>query len=171
MHEAKTDEIRYKVFDGHEIKAAVLIPHSLPKGSHHVILNVHGGFWMTAHALFAPFFPKFEVRLALQHSAIIISPDYRLLPTKNGMLDIMEDLDDFWDWSRSQLPAVLGRAAPGYALDFSRLLVSGGSAGGYCAAQIALSRPDKISAVALLYPALDMEDRHWYDGPAKAESL
>ncbi|KAI9705224.1 MAG: hypothetical protein M1820_005371 [Bogoriella megaspora] len=159
----------YKVVSSHEIKAAVLRPKTLQPGSHLVILFIHGGFWITGHSLFAPFFPKAVLSLALKHSAIIVSPDYRLLPTENGMSDILDDLEDFWKWSRSGLPALLANKAPGHVLDFSHLLLTGNSAGGYCAAQLALSHPDEVSAVGIIYPALDMKDPYWYNGPAKGE--
>ena len=121
---------RYKTVYDHEIKAAILIPRGLKAELYPVIFNIHGGFLMTAHSLFAPFFASWGLDLAQDNSAIVVSPDYRLLPTPTGIADHLEDLEDFWQWSRSKLPGVLERRnAPGDSLDFSRLLIIGVSKG------------------------------------------
>lgn len=124
---------------------------------------------MTAHSLFAPFFSPWALDLARENSAIVVSPDYRLLPTQNGIADQLEDLEDFWQWSKLKLPEILERNAPDHSLDFTRLLLVGGSAGGYCAIQLALSHPDEISAVAMAYPLLDLKDDIFVNGPAPGE--
>jgi acetyl esterase/lipase len=107
----------------------------------------------------------------LENEGIIVSADYRLLPTANGIADVAEDLEDFWKWSRSELPAVLDRHAPGQSLDYSRLLLVGGSAGGYCTFQLALSHPEDISAVATAYPFVDPQDDIFTKGPAPGEPI
>jgi pimeloyl-ACP methyl ester carboxylesterase len=160
-------KIRYKIVSGHEIKAAVLFPKDLKPGLHPVIVNVHGGFFSTAHSLFAPFFAPWALKLALDHGAIIVSADYRLLPTPNGIADQLEDLEDFWQWYRSSLPSILQRNAAGYEVDYKRALLVGGSAGGYYAAQLAMSHANDISALALAYPAVDLRDGIWNYGPAE----
>jgi acetyl esterase/lipase len=158
---------RYKTVSGHEIKAAVLIPETLKPGLHPVIVNIHGGFFSTAHSLFAAFFAPWALKLAIDHGAIIVSADYRLLPTSNGIADQLEDLEDFWQWYRSDLPSVLRRNAAGFEVDYKHALLMGGSAGGYYAAQVAMSHPDEIAALALAYPAVDLRDQVWIDGPAE----
>ena len=160
-------ENRYKIVSDHEIKAAVLTPKDLKSGLHPVIVNIHGGFFSTAHSLFAPFFAPWALKLALDHGAIIVSADYRLLPTSNGIADQLEDLEDFWQWYRSALPSILQRNAAGYEADYKRALLVGGSAGGYYAAQLAMSHANDISALALAYPAVDLRDGIWNDGPAE----
>lgn len=82
-----------------------------------------------AHGLFAPFFPKWVDALALEQGAIIVSPDYRLLPSANGVADVLEDLEDGWRWTKDVLPGVLRTRAPGVEMDLSRTLIAGGSAG------------------------------------------
>lgn len=149
----------------HEIKAAVLIPKDLKPGLHPVIINIHGGFFSTAHSLFAPFFAPWALKLALDHGSIIVSADYRLLPTQNGIADQLEDLEDFWRWFRNTLPSVLRQKTTGFEIDYEHALLVGGSAGGYYAAQLAMSHPDEISALALTYPAVDLRDGIWNDGP------
>jgi acetyl esterase/lipase len=81
------------------------------------------------HALFAPFFARWVDKLALKNNAIIISPDYRLLPSANGLQDILEDVEDGWRWTKSQLPGVLENKFPGISMDLSHTLLVGGSAG------------------------------------------
>jgi acetyl esterase/lipase len=158
---------RYKIVSGHEIKAAVLIPKDLRPGLHPVIVNVHGGFFATAHSLFAPFFAPWVLRLAIDHGAIIVSADYRLLPTSNGVAKQLEDLEDFWQWYRGALPTVLQGNASGHEIDYGQTLLIGASAGGYYATQLAMSHPDEISTLALAYPAVDLKDAIWTEGPAE----
>lgn len=131
-----------------------------------MIVNIHGGFYATAHSLFAPFFAPWALKLALDHGAIIVSADYRLLPTPNGVADQLEDLEDFWEWYTAVLPSLIQERTTGHEIDFNRVLLVGGSAGGYYATQLAISHPDEISAVALTYPAIDLQDSIWTQGPA-----
>jgi pimeloyl-ACP methyl ester carboxylesterase len=112
---------------------------------------VHGGFFATAHSLFAPFFAPWALKLAIDH----------------GVADQLEDLEDFWQWYRGALPTVLQGNAPGFEIDVGRTLLIGGSAGGYYATQLAMSHPHEISALALAYPAVDLRDGIWTEGPAE----
>ncbi|KAF4996139.1 hypothetical protein FDECE_12563 [Fusarium decemcellulare] len=162
-------EETYKTVSSHDIKAAVLIPKNLKPGLHPVIYHLHGGFLVTAHGLFAPFFPKWADKLAREHSAIIISPDYRLLPSANGVQDLLEDVEDCWQWTKAKLPEILKTKAPGHSLDFSQVLLAGGSAGGYCSVQLALSHPEAFQALAIIYPLIDAKDRLYLEGPRPGE--
>lgn len=148
---------------------AVFIPKGLEPGTHPVIFNIHGGFLITAHSLFAPFTAEWLLQLAIEKSAMIIAPDYRLLPTENGVADILEDIEDAWQWAKSDLPAVLKTRTPGHVMDLSRLLLFGGSAGGYLAVQLALSHPDEVPAVAAVYPLLDTDDSLYLEGPGPGD--
>lgn len=105
------------------------MPKNIKPGLHPILYHIHGGFLVTAHGLFAPFFPKWVDRLALEHSAIIVSPDYRLLPSENGVADVLEDVEDGWKWIQSSLASLLEKIAPGVEPDFHRVLLAGGSAG------------------------------------------
>lgn len=82
-----------------------------------------------AHGLFAPFWPKWMNKLGLEHDAIIIAPDYRLLPSADGIQGQIEDMEDCWQWAKSTLPGILDTRAPGHTLDFSRTMLVGSSAG------------------------------------------
>lgn len=81
------------------------------------------------------------------------------------MTDQLEDLEDFWQWTRKTLPSLLERRALGHTMDFSQLLLVGASAGGYCATQLALSHPDEVSVLGIAYPALDLKDDLFIHGP------
>lgn len=59
------------------------------------------------------------------HSAIVVNVNYRLMPEHNG-LDIMEDLDDVWEWIHTKLQTYLGGDVE---VDLDRILIEGDSAG------------------------------------------
>lgn len=82
-----------------------------------------------AHGLFAAGWEKWMNKLALEHGAIVVSPDHRLLPTANGIADVLEDIKDGWAWTRSKLNKLLEEKAPGHEVDFGKTMVAGGSAG------------------------------------------
>ncbi len=66
---------------------------------------------------------------ALAYEAVVVSPNYRLLPESSG-LQIMEDLSDFWNWAQDDLQAfVSGRLDGGVEVDMSKILVQGESSG------------------------------------------
>ena len=115
--------------DSHDIKTAVLVPKDLKPGVHPVVYHIHGGFLVGGDGLFAPFFPRWVDKLAREHSAIIVSPDYRLLPSKNGVADVIEDTEDCWIWTKSNLNDILAQKAPGHTLNLSKVFLVGGSAG------------------------------------------
>ena len=90
----------------------------LKPAKHPVIINVRGGFFAGGHALFSTFFSPWAADLAVERGAVIISADYHLLPSPNGIADQLEDLEDLWQWTRKSSPAVFERHARGHTLDF-----------------------------------------------------
>jgi acetyl esterase/lipase len=70
-----------------------------PPLGHPVLVRFHGGFLITGAALYPDFIPQWSLDYCRQHNAILVAPDYRLLPESNGV-DILDDLDDFWKWLR-----------------------------------------------------------------------
>ena len=101
------------------------------------------------------------LNFALAKSAIVISPDYRLIPEANG-LDILQDVRDFFSWLTT--PNILNKYLPdGVSADLGNILVTGESAGGWLALQSALLPESRkvISAVISRYPMIDMRDRYW----------
>lgn len=107
------------------------------------------------------------LELALSKTAIIITPDYRLMPEANG-LDILQDLRDFYNWLAT--PNNLSSHLPdGVSVDLDNVLVTGESAGGWLALQSALL-PDcreKVAAVISHYPMIDMRDRYYTEAYEK----
>ena len=89
------------------------------------------------------------------------------------MTDIHEDLESLWKWLYKSLSSVLGahfasndvNAFSGHhAVDLSRILLTVGSAGGYCAIQQALDNPNGVRALLLQYPLIDIDDEHHRHG-------
>lgn len=103
---------------------------------------------------FYRFMAKWLPDYAASTNAIIVSPDHRLLPSASGG-DMIEDFEDLWKWVHSSLPAVLEKQAPEHKVDLSRILLEGGSAGGFCVGHLALSHPTEVKAVIMVYPMLD----------------
>lgn len=91
------------VFDSYTIRTAILILKHLQPGLHPALYHLHGGFFIMAHGLFAPGWEKWMHKLAVDHGAIVVSPDHRLLPSTNGVADVLEDLEDGWAWMRRKL--------------------------------------------------------------------
>lgn len=48
-------------------------------------------------SLFLPWISEWVLDLAVEKNAIIVMPDYRLLPESTGS-DVLDDMDDFWTW-------------------------------------------------------------------------
>ncbi|KAL6886777.1 alpha/beta-hydrolase [Trichoderma evansii] len=127
-----------------------------------VIVRIHGGFLVTGSSLFPAWFSKWILEFAEEQSAVIISPNYRLLPEVKGM-DIIEDMKNFWDWFGGNGPErclrSVGRSE--IQLDPEQLLLIGESAGGYLTLQSALLGFIKPRAMIVLYPMLDMLSDHF----------
>ncbi|KAK9427919.1 Alpha/Beta hydrolase protein [Lipomyces doorenjongii] len=145
----------YKKVGDHEIAVDILIPKHLSSGNRPVIVRFHGGYLITGSRLFADWFASWVIEYALLHSAIIVTPDYRLLPESTGA-DINEDVSDIWTWVHRDLPAFLSSCGSGINVDMEKLLVVGESAGGYLVIQSALSQPG-ISAAIAAYPMIDLK--------------
>lgn len=103
------------------------------------------------------------------HGAVIISPNYRLLPEVKG-IDILNDFRNFWSWFSSGSPQQhlenVGRSD--VHLDLDKHLLIGESAGGYLAVQSVLSGMVRPHAMVLLYPMLDMKSDYYNKAYEKA---
>ena len=139
------------------ITADIFIPKGVKPGPHPVVVRFHGGFLITGSSMNAAFFPAWILDYALVHSAILVSPNYVKLPESNG-LDLLSNLAGFWKWLRTDLQGVVASVAgEEVSVDQSKTLIIGHSAGGYLAAQSALTQPaGSIKAVVMGYPMLDM---------------
>jgi len=145
----------YKQVHGQPVLTDILIPKTLKPGKHPLIIYWHGGYLVTGSRNHAPWFVKWILDYAARTSAIIVSSDYRLMPEAT-MTDVNVDLEDLWQWVHKSLPGALAKHAPEHEVDLSRILVYGGSAGGYCAIQQSLDHPDEIRATIAMYPMVDM---------------
>jgi acetyl esterase/lipase len=127
---------------------------------------------VTGHCLYPDWVAAFFIPFTLRNNAIIILPNYRLVPEHTGV-DIKQDLDDFWIWFHSPaLPAFLAsKLGSPPNLDYTKLLVSGESAGGYMALMSGLTQPrDSIKAILAQYPMTNYLRREpsetLFDAPA-----
>ncbi|GKZ23477.1 hypothetical protein AbraIFM66951_008511 [Aspergillus brasiliensis] len=165
---------KYKVFGptGAGIDADILIPRPLSaeRGllTCPIIVRIHGGFLVTGSSLYPPWFSNWILDYAIQNEAIIISPNYRLLPEATGE-DILEDMYDFWNWLQgdSLSHAIRDAGYPHIGPATDKTLIVGESAGGYLAMQLALTYPSKIRAVVGAYPILDPKDKFYTEAYQK----
>ncbi|KAF7589735.1 hypothetical protein BBP40_003934 [Aspergillus hancockii] len=86
----------YKIVHGHEITTDILYPRTLSEDKRRsapcpILLRYHGGGLVAGSSLFPPFFNPWYLELAKEKSAIIVSPDYRLMPE----VTVFEALEDF----------------------------------------------------------------------------
>jgi acetyl esterase/lipase len=112
---------------------------------------------MMGDSLYMDWWPHWVSDLALQKNAIIISPNYRLLPEATSA-DIYADLDDFWTWLHSPaLTTLLANHKTPTKLDLDRIFVTGESAGGLLSLYLTLAHPEEIRAASSAYPGLALD--------------
>jgi acetyl esterase/lipase len=106
-------------------------------------------------SLYMDFWPWWLSDLAIKENAIIISPNYRLLPGSTSS-EIYHDIDDFWSWVHSpSLTALLAAHSTPTSADISRVLSFGESAGGLLSLYLALAHPDEVRSCTAAYPWVD----------------
>ena len=118
---------------------------------------------MTGSSSFVPFLASWVPDYALSKNAILIMPNYRLLPEARGT-DILEDMNDFWTWvTGGALQAFVAEKSNGMVeIDSQRIWAHGESAGGYLSIQAGLQLPrGTIRVVSSGFPMLDWNDP-WY---------
>ncbi|KAF5861463.1 hypothetical protein ETB97_012943 [Aspergillus alliaceus] len=159
----------YKTIHGHEITTDILFLKTLLQPSHEkpqpircpILLRYHGGGLIAGYSLFAPFFNPWYLELAQEYSAVIVSPNYRLLPEATTF-EILRDVEDHWKWMHESLAQFLYQHTNGTIQpDLTRILTSGDSAGGYLSIQMGLSHPEEIRAVNAVYPLVDTNSPHF----------
>ncbi|KAK4507500.1 hypothetical protein PRZ48_001235 [Zasmidium cellare] len=151
--------VNYKHVKSVGIPLSILLPKTLKPGKHPITVRWHGGGFGTGHRLFPEWYAEWTLQLSLDHEAIAISPDYRLLPEASG-LDILSDAEDFYTWLFD--PQGLASLLPeDIVLDLENVLVTGESAGGWHALQAALLHPSKIRAIIAHYPMIDLAAPHF----------
>ncbi|KAF1811937.1 alpha/beta-hydrolase [Eremomyces bilateralis CBS 781.70] len=161
----------YKQIGRHSICVSILVPKFIRAGKRPLIVRWHGGYLVSGSRLLPEWFPKWLLEYAVARGAIILSPDYRLLPEATGQ-DILNDMRDFWKWVQRTLTHVLPRTSGPrrIAPDLTNILCTGESAGGYLAIQSLLHlcrqalfpsldrlyKPIVMRALILGFPSLDL---------------
>ncbi|KAJ1553603.1 hypothetical protein HK405_007447 [Cladochytrium tenue] len=163
----------------HSIDAYIMVPKSASTSTaaRRVLVKFHGGFFVTGAALYPEWFASWLLEYALEQDAVIVAPNYRLIPEATAA-DILEDVIDFWRWladsGEAGLQAHVATAHSSVALDLSRVVAVGESAGGQLALLSALevgrygqggsgatrysgSPFSGLRAVIALYPSMDIE--------------
>ncbi|KAL1613804.1 hypothetical protein SLS54_010265 [Diplodia seriata] len=163
----------YKTVSSHALTTDILIPSHLlspptPAPARPILLRFHGGGLIAGSSLFPDFFAPWHLQLAARHGAVIVSPNYRLLP-ESGVGDVLADVEDHWRWLQGSLASfVASSTATAVAVDTSRILCAGDSAGGYLSLMQGLSHADGIRAVTAAYPLVDAKSAHFTTAYAKA---
>ncbi|KAJ3144586.1 hypothetical protein HDU89_008147 [Geranomyces variabilis] len=120
-----------------------------------VVLNIHGGCLVIGgRSITSPIAPRWLLAYMHLHDYVLLTADYRLLPESSG-LDAVSDAEAAYQWTRNVLPTLL----PNVDLDLDRVVVTGGSAGGYFATQLGIAHPE-VTVIAG-YPMFDLEDSHY----------
>ena len=135
-------DLPYRTINDVPLKVTILIPSSIstsPKTlekKHPLMVRWHGGGFVVGHRMYEPWFAHWLLDLALDHEAIILTPDYRLLPESNGS-DILSDVAHFWRWVQDELPQYMERESLPRP-DVSNVLCCGESSGGFISVYCAL---------------------------------
>ncbi|KAH8726460.1 Alpha/Beta hydrolase protein [Phaeosphaeriaceae sp. PMI808] len=116
----------YKTIGTHNIDVAILVPKNLkPVTKHPIFVKFHGGGLVTGTALYPNWTAAYYIPLLHAASAILIAPNYRLLPEHTGA-DIASDLAAFWSWIHASGPTLALRSLHPdvLPLDYARVLVA-----------------------------------------------
>ncbi|KAJ9157285.1 Alpha/beta hydrolase fold-3 [Pleurostoma richardsiae] len=162
----KRIDLIYKTLNEVDFEVAVLLPKSLASSQPDITCplaaHFHGGGLVIGTVLDPFFTAKWFLELAARENAIIVSPTYRLMPEAR-VLDIIDDIKDFWAWAHSDLPSAVAAQWPHITLDPDRTAVYGG----ILALQSAFLCPEaEIKVVMAQYPGLS-----WDVDPVKWEQI
>ncbi|VUC28511.1 unnamed protein product [Clonostachys rosea] len=99
--------------------------------------------------------------LAVRHSALIVTPDYRMLP-ESSLDELMQDIEDFWNWVQTRLPECVRNQTDGVVeVDLSRIITSGESAGGFLSLITGLNHAEGVRSVMAAYPVVDVRSSYF----------
>ncbi len=146
--------LTYKVVGDVKIEVDVYQPNDLPNRP--VLVWFHGGALMMGHRRDVP---KQFLELGAKEGYVVVSFDYRLVPEAK-LPDVIEDLKDALNWIRESGPRLFN-ANP------HRLVVGGGSAGGYLAMMSGFVVDPPPTALVSFWGFGDI-DGEWTTAPNKA---
>ena len=108
---------------------------------------------VTGKALHKAHFAVHLIEFAVISGAIIVAPNYRLMPEHTGH-EILEDIDSICNWIKPNLQRLVTERLRHIQVDLSRIMVTGDSAGGYLALYASSKHADTLlpQAVYLRYP-------------------
>jgi acetyl esterase/lipase len=142
----------------------IWIPRNLPANSHPpVLVNWHGGGLISGVRDNGEWWQPYVLDLAVQHNALMLAPDYPLAP-ESQTPDLLASIERFLAWLLDErgLQTALDQHAVSAPLritaDTAKLLVTGSSAGGWCALWAGIRRPQAIHTLMLQYPMVDLVD-------------
>ncbi|KAL1600545.1 hypothetical protein SLS60_006931 [Paraconiothyrium brasiliense] len=127
-----------------------------------------GGFW-TGDWKWCPWYLQEFLREAKDQGAVILAVNYPRFPLAD-IKDITRAVDDFWNYFySSELIEDYKNCVRSLALDKTKLLISGESAGGYAAAYSVMRPHEELNANVLFlrYPML----RHYKRADREKEQL
>ncbi|KAH8810848.1 Alpha/Beta hydrolase protein [Xylogone sp. PMI_703] len=152
------EAIIYKRIHDQDILLDVMVPKNIPAGTRPVSLRFHGGYLVNGGRNSPAMTPPRIINHAASQGLILVTSDYRLLPESSGK-DILEDINDVWTWTQSELNRLVQKMTWGRVeANMNRIMLSGESAGGYLAIQLALSHAKEVCAVIATYPMIDLRD-------------
>jgi acetyl esterase/lipase len=167
-----THTITYKTAQAHPVQLVILIPKAIKATTpgQPIIFRIHGGGLFTGSALNPILFSQHILDLAVRENAIIVSPDYRLLPEATAT-DLLLDIQDAFQWlHRTSTEALRTLTNHTLSPDLTRVFVCGESAGGYLALQLSLSHPTQIRSTLLIFPMIDITSP-WFTTPFHKQLL
>ena len=104
--------------------------------------------------MYEPWWPTWIIQLAQSQGAMIISPDFRLMPEASPS-DVLDDVASFWTWYTRTLPKIAASESWDVRPDVKRTICAGQSSGAVIGVHSALEHQDvQIRAVLALYGPL-----------------
>ncbi|KAE8423109.1 putative polyketide synthase [Aspergillus pseudocaelatus] len=149
----------YGEIAGHPLVVSLFIPKTTkPGASYPVLVHFHGGGFIVGHRLYEPWYADWLLEMALSKGAIIVSPDFRLLPEASP-LEVLDDIHCFWEWLHQEAAAdAMSWVDCPVNLDLGQIALHGESSGGWLAVQSCLRYPEaRIKCVITSSASLDSQ--------------